>query len=631
MRFPLRDLTDQYISLSYQDVLQTYNQSDKNYILDGYGNVIFSVESSSVPPHLLINDTASYVYLSQSFIDSNINNSLPPHQEGRLFWDKNNHTYAIYNDISDVTLQVGQEQLLRFHAGENINNGDVIYISGSIEHYEGTHPLGYKAIADGNGEKYSAVCVATHTVPSGSDGYGTVLGVVNDINTSGLISGKAVYLSHTTPGGLSSALPPEPHEKILIGYCVKEGVTNGKLLVNIVGIADADRSFVGITDLPSIIDNGDNTITIGTSSVSLCTTSDGLGAIKNYTLQSASFSVSDNFTDIVFVAAIYNNGSPIYQLFNDLTDIDSVQSTVVCALKRDIDGVISYISNGSPGILLANKLFNKSVDVFGFIQRGSGLILSESGSRNVVISSGVLWTGINKYQEPEFKSNINKLYLLHHSGSSWTSSRITQFVNNQYDNGTGLSNLNPNKFVVNYVYKNASNTNSAIIMLTGEYNKLIDAQASQPPTVPGDLLEGVLLVGRSIYETNGSSAIQIDSAFSTLFTPSSINSHNDLLGIQGGSTGEYYHLTSAEYIGASGTGPFIRQTGSFLEGTSSYSFTASYWNSSSLVSLVNTKQDQLVTGNTYQITSSNSLTASYLNNNQGFINEATAIAYSVVL
>jgi hypothetical protein len=581
MRFLSRDLSNQFISLSYQDVLQNYSQGGVNYVLDGLGYALFTVDSGSSVQNL---STASYVYLSQSVIDSNINNSIPAHQEGRLFWDKNNHTYAIYNDISDVTLQLGQEQLLRFQAGEDISNGNPVYISGSIEHDDGTHPIVYKAIADGSRQKYSVACVATHDVLSGSDGYGTVLGIVNDVNTIGLSSGKSVFLSHTVAGAITQSLPPDPHEKILIGYCIKEGITDGKILVNIVGIPDADRSFVGVTEPPSIVDNGDGTVTVGISSVSLCTTSDGLGVVRNYTLQSASFSIPNDPTDVVFVAAVYNNGNPIYQLVNDLTDIDSIQSTVVCALTRAIDGTVSYISNDAPGTLLANKLFNKSIGIYGFIQRSSGLILAESGSRYVTISSGVMWTGINKYQAPEFKSDVNSLYLLHHSGSSWSSSLITQFVNTQYDNGTGLSDLNPNKFVVNYVYKSATNQNRAMIMLTGEYNKLIDAQASQPPEVPGDLLQGGLLVGRAIYERSGSNAIQIDSAFSTQFTPSAVNNHNDLSNIQGGTTGEYYHLTSTDYTG-NGTGTIVRSDGATLtgliatgslNGTASVSLTSSH-------------------------------------------------------
>lgn len=75
MRFPLRDFTNQYISSSYQDVLQQYFPTDTFYVLDGYGNVIFTLPSSSVGQMVMTLDvtssmtvaTASYVKTSSYF------------------------------------------------------------------------------------------------------------------------------------------------------------------------------------------------------------------------------------------------------------------------------------------------------------------------------------------------------------------------------------------------------------------------------------------------------------------------------------------------------------------------------------------------------------------------------------
>lgn len=48
-QFIERDLSSKYISMSYQDVLQQYvNTSSYLYVLDGYGNVVFGIPSSSV-------------------------------------------------------------------------------------------------------------------------------------------------------------------------------------------------------------------------------------------------------------------------------------------------------------------------------------------------------------------------------------------------------------------------------------------------------------------------------------------------------------------------------------------------------------------------------------------------------
>jgi hypothetical protein len=76
MRFPERNLADQYISLSYQDVLQQYvNTGSYRYVLDGYGNVIFGIGTGSIGQIVITSDmtasmtvaTASYA-LTQSYI-----------------------------------------------------------------------------------------------------------------------------------------------------------------------------------------------------------------------------------------------------------------------------------------------------------------------------------------------------------------------------------------------------------------------------------------------------------------------------------------------------------------------------------------------------------------------------------
>lgn len=78
MQFPTRDFTLQYISSSYQDVLQRYDTGATQYILDGLGTVVFSFPSSSIGNSLITSDmtsslsvaTASYSFLSNYAISS---------------------------------------------------------------------------------------------------------------------------------------------------------------------------------------------------------------------------------------------------------------------------------------------------------------------------------------------------------------------------------------------------------------------------------------------------------------------------------------------------------------------------------------------------------------------------------
>lgn len=71
MQFPERDFTNQYISSSYQNVLQKYEPSNILYVLDGIGNVIFSIPSASVGMSIITSDvTSSMTVLSSSYASS---------------------------------------------------------------------------------------------------------------------------------------------------------------------------------------------------------------------------------------------------------------------------------------------------------------------------------------------------------------------------------------------------------------------------------------------------------------------------------------------------------------------------------------------------------------------------------
>jgi hypothetical protein len=61
MQFPTRDLTNLFISSSYEDVVQRYDDGTSTYFLDGTGNVIAYIPTASVGQSIITsNQTASY-------------------------------------------------------------------------------------------------------------------------------------------------------------------------------------------------------------------------------------------------------------------------------------------------------------------------------------------------------------------------------------------------------------------------------------------------------------------------------------------------------------------------------------------------------------------------------------------
>lgn len=66
MNFPARDLTDQYISSSYQDVLQQYLSGSEVSVLDGLGNLVFTLPHLSASV-IVSSQTSSMTVLSSSY------------------------------------------------------------------------------------------------------------------------------------------------------------------------------------------------------------------------------------------------------------------------------------------------------------------------------------------------------------------------------------------------------------------------------------------------------------------------------------------------------------------------------------------------------------------------------------
>jgi hypothetical protein len=173
------------------------------------------------------------------------NASSPTHLEGRVFYDAAQHTLGYYNDSSAVTVNVGQEQLVRVrnNTGAQIDDGTAVYISGAT----GQTPEITKAIAT----NLAASCViglTTMDIAHNGYGYVTTAGLVNGIKTSYFTDGQMLFLSTNILGALTNVQPTSPAYCIHVGTCVYSHVNNGKILVH------PNR---GSVDLGNIIGYGD--------------------------------------------------------------------------------------------------------------------------------------------------------------------------------------------------------------------------------------------------------------------------------------------------------------------------------------------------------------------------------------
>ena len=156
--------------------------------------------------------------------------NYPVHQEGRVWYDSDSHALVVYNDESEVTQQLGQEEYLRVRnkSGSIILNGSGVRITGS---HGNAAPTVEYAIASGE-DLSRVVGLATHDIEHNSFGYVTTYGLVRNVNTAAFTAGDELFLSETDFGSFKNTSPRIPNYSSPIGYVVREA-TDGSILVEL--------------------------------------------------------------------------------------------------------------------------------------------------------------------------------------------------------------------------------------------------------------------------------------------------------------------------------------------------------------------------------------------------------------
>ena len=178
------------------------------------------------------------------YLDFLTGQTPPDWKEGRIFYDDENKTIAVYNDESEVTLQVGQEMYVRVKntLPSTVTNGTLVYISGITD----SLPTINLAKSD-SPFTTDVIAVATHDIEANTVGYCTTFGLVRDVDTDGIAVGTTVYVSDTIAGDFTDVVPVAPHFPIKVGVVLKESLTEGVILATI-GPTDVAQTMV-IQDL----------------------------------------------------------------------------------------------------------------------------------------------------------------------------------------------------------------------------------------------------------------------------------------------------------------------------------------------------------------------------------------------
>jgi len=133
--------------------------------------------------------------------------------------------------------------------------------------------------------------------------------------------------------------------------------------------------------------------------------------------------------------------------------------------------------------------------------------------------------------------------------SGWYNSSGQVGLNIDYydDNSGTLNTLTSNRYGVHWVYVDITGDVN-ILYGQGDYTLAQAEDSITPATIPSQLDVTSILAARVIVQQGQTSLDDATYSYpwTTSFTAGNVDQHNDLGGIQGGTTGEYYHLTATD-------------------------------------------------------------------------------------
>ena len=160
---------------------------------------------------------------------------------GVMRWNDTDGTLDLGLKGGNVTLQIGQEQVLRVvnKTSTNITLLESNYQAVRVTGAQGQRLKVDLALATNDLLSAETIGLVTETINNNQEGFITTSGLVRGINTTGSlqsetwIDGDILYLSPTTSGNITKIKPVAPNHLIIIGYVVNAHITQGTIFVKV--------------------------------------------------------------------------------------------------------------------------------------------------------------------------------------------------------------------------------------------------------------------------------------------------------------------------------------------------------------------------------------------------------------
>ena len=143
-------------------------------------------------------------------------------------------TVSTTSGVADLSVAVSASTtnvicLVRNTTGATLTKGTAVYISGAT----GQNPTVSKAQANNDTNSAQTLGLMSADLANNSNGYVTIIGLIQNIDTSAYTDGEQLYLSPTTAGTLTATKPHAPQHLVYVAIVEHAHPTHGKLFVKV--------------------------------------------------------------------------------------------------------------------------------------------------------------------------------------------------------------------------------------------------------------------------------------------------------------------------------------------------------------------------------------------------------------
>lgn len=290
----------------------------------------------------------------------------------------------------------------------------------------------------------------------------------------------------------------------------------------------------GVTTGGGITDDGDGTITVAAGTGLIRATDSVVAPIlwTDWAAEAgANVALTDNDQNYIYVE--YNAGAP--RVIATITKRTDTNANVPLGTVYRSGTTLSITATTQPLVGdHALRMIQRLLAVVPFA-RESGGIIGETGTRNVTVTAGVWWNGLNQFSTAAIDtSGADTFTACYQDGvGGWTTQTAQSAINNSdYDDTTGtLEPLVAQRYGVHWVYLSGDGDLYTVYGL-GSYTLAQAEAAGVPANTPpwfADLY--ARLIGKIIIQASASTFTAILSAFSTTLSAATPTDHGDLSGL----------------------------------------------------------------------------------------------------